>query len=84
MQLSVNGSHQIDYPTPSNVNLLLVAAMREDVVVVATGILKGVGQDRQTVEGTVLVNPFGKCDGGGRKPGRIDGHGAEGVAADVP
>ena len=43
MQLSVNGSHQIDYPAAANVRLLLVAAMVEDVVAIASGILERIG-----------------------------------------
>jgi hypothetical protein len=34
--------------------------MAQHVYVVATGVLKGVGQDRHAVEGTVLIDPRGK------------------------
>jgi hypothetical protein len=56
----------------------------EHVGVVAPGVLEGVGQDRQPVEGTVGVDAFGEGEDGGREPRRIDGHGPEGVPEDIP
>jgi hypothetical protein len=46
-------------------------------------LLQGVGQDRQLVEGPVVVDGLGEVEDGGRSPGRVEGHGAEGVAEDV-
>jgi hypothetical protein len=38
--------HKVHNPTSADMRLLRVAAVVEDVVVVAPGVLKGVGQDR--------------------------------------
>jgi hypothetical protein len=47
--------HQIDDPAPADVRPL-TAAVAEHVGVVAPGVLEGVGEDRQPVEGTVGVD----------------------------
>src|SRR4051812_43248989 len=63
--------------------LTRLTAVVEDVFVVATGVLKCIGEDRHPVKGTLLVDVFGKSDDGGSQPRRVDGDGAEGVAEDV-
>jgi hypothetical protein len=60
-----------------------VAAVGEDVRVVAAGVFEGIGQDRHAVEGTVVVDAASERDDGGREPGGIDGDGPEGIAEDV-
>ncbi len=61
----------------------LAAAVVQDVFVVATCILKGVGQDRHPVEGTLGVDAFGECGHVRSQPSGIDGHRAEGVTNDL-
>lgn len=51
---SLLAEHQIDDPAAANVNLLLVAAMVEDVDVVAPGVLERVFQDRRRAEPFLL------------------------------
>ena len=63
--------------------LARLSAVVQDVVVVATSVLKGVGKNQHSVKGTLLVNAFRKDANVGREPGRIDGNGTEGVAEDV-
>src|SRR5262245_32283404 len=54
------------------------AAVVEDVFVVASGILKGIGQDRHPVERLLLVNAASQCLHVRREPRKIDGDVAEG------
>src|SRR5262245_58630925 len=50
---------QIHHPAAADV-WTGAAAMGEDVGVLAAGVLKGVGEDRQAVKGTVVVSPPGE------------------------
>jgi hypothetical protein len=54
--------------------------MVQDVVVIASGVLKGVSQDWHSVKSTLLVNAFGKNANVGREPSGINGGGAERVS----
>ena len=56
----------------------------QDVVAVAPGILEGVGQDREAVEGAVLVAAFCESNDSSRPPGGVNRDGPEGIAEDVP
>jgi hypothetical protein len=48
--------HKIDDPTSTNVSDNHIAAVVQDVVVIAPGVLKGVGQDRESVKGPFIVD----------------------------
>ncbi|WP_157469202.1 hypothetical protein [Gemmata sp. SH-PL17] len=58
-------------------------AVIEDVIVITTGVLEGVGQDRHQVKGTILVNAFGKGANDRGKPRRFECDRTKGVAEDV-
>ncbi len=60
-----------------------LSAVAEDVLVVAPGILKGIGQNGHAVEGTLGVDSAGEGNDGGREPNWVKGDGAEGVAEDI-
>jgi hypothetical protein len=55
----------------------------QDVRVVATGILKSIGQNRHRREIARIVHLLGEGEDGGGEPGGIEADGAEGVAEDV-
>jgi hypothetical protein len=57
--------------------------MGQDVGVVASGFFKGVGQDGQTVEGTVIVNGLYLSDHNWGEPSRFDDDRTEWAAEDV-
>jgi hypothetical protein len=57
--------------------------MAQDFIIVAPGSLKGIGQGRHPVEGSVVVDRLRQFDHGGRQPGGVDGNGPERVAEDV-
>src|SRR5260370_1202871 len=59
------------------------SAMGKNIAVVAAGLFEGVGEDRQAVEGPVLVHGLGKSSDRGREPTRVESDGAEGVAENV-
>ena len=59
---------QIDDPAAADVDLLRVAAVVQDVVAVAPGVLERVGQDRHRREVPRLVHPAGDGHGRGRAP----------------
>ena len=56
----------------------LLAAVIQDFFIVATSVLKGICQDRHSVEGLLLVNASGQGEDGGGKPGGVEDYGAEG------
>lgn len=64
--------------------LARLPAVGEDVVVIATRVLKGIGEDWHPVKGTVFVDAGGERPNIGRKPRRFNGDRAEGIAEDVP
>jgi hypothetical protein len=39
-----------------------LSAVVQHILVLAPGVLKGIGKDRQAVKGTVGVDAFGECD----------------------
>ena len=57
-----------------------LAAVVQDVGIVAAGVFEGVGEDGQTVEGAFIVDRLREGRHGGGEPGGIDGHGTERVA----
>src|SRR5690349_5601475 len=72
----------IHHPAAARV-LATRPAMRQNIGVVAAGLLQRVGEDGQAAEGTVLVDaPGGAVDGRGA-PGRVEGDGAEEVAEEA-
>ncbi len=68
---SLSSRQQVNHPATPDMRPF-TSAVGQDVVVVATGVLKGIGQDRQPVKSTRLVNALGKCDDGRREPRGID------------
>ena len=61
----------------------LTAAVVQDVGVVASGVLKGISEDWEPVEGAVGVDTFGKGNHGRSEPRRIFGDTAERVSKDI-
>src|ERR1019366_3722730 len=59
------------------------SAMAQDFLVVASGLLQGVGQLRHPVEGSLIVVRAGQFNDGGRQPSGIDGDRSERVGEDV-
>src|SRR5262249_14442564 len=74
--------HQVHNPAAADV-WAGGAAVRQDILVVAAGVLEGIGKDRQGGEVPLIVNPPGEGGDFGGPPGRIGGNGAERVAEDV-
>jgi hypothetical protein len=54
-----------------------LATMIQDVAVGAAGVFKGIGEDRQAVEGSFLVDRLGQLGEGLGKPGGVEPHGSE-------
>ncbi|HEV3436887.1 MAG TPA: hypothetical protein VG122_05990 [Gemmata sp.] len=63
--------------------LARLSAVVQDVGIVATDILKGIGKDGHSVEGSLFVDASCKSNNGGSEPRVVDGDGAEGVAENV-
>jgi hypothetical protein len=55
----------------------------QDVVVVASGILKGIGKDGHYVKGTIFVDVASKSKDCGGEPGGVKGNGSERVAENL-
>ena len=81
--LSLPGEHTIDYPAPASMRPG-ATAMSKDIGCITTGILQGVGQDREAVEGAVLVAAFCESNDSSGPPGGVNRDGPEGIAEDVP
>ncbi|VTT99314.1 acetylornithine deacetylase : Acetylornithine deacetylase or succinyl-diaminopimelate desuccinylase OS=Singulisphaera acidiphila (strain ATCC BAA-1392 / DSM 18658 / VKM B-2454 / MOB10) GN=Sinac_6205 PE=4 SV=1: Peptidase_M20: M20_dimer [Gemmataceae bacterium] len=75
--------YQINHPAPADVNLLRIAAVRQDVGAVTPGILQRIGEDRHAVERPLVVDALRQRENRGRAPRRIERHGAERVPEDV-
>ncbi len=80
---------QVHHPTAPYM-LTRLAAVVQDVGVVAARFFKGVGKDGETGgvkrpgwQDAVLVGGMGKSNDGGRLPCRLQGGGVEGVAEDI-
>ena len=71
---------EVYYPATSNVRPV-GSAVAQDVVVVASGILQGVGEDRESVKGMVGVDAFGEAENSGGEPRGVNDDGAEGERA---
>ncbi len=56
--------------------------MAQKFLVVAAGSFQSIGQDRQTIEGSVMVARLGQFDHGLRQTGTIDGQRSEGTTQD--
>src|SRR5262249_19486325 len=70
---------QVHDPAAADV-LAALAAVGEDVGVGAAGVLEGVGQDRQVMEGPLVVDAAGDGRDGAvvpRQPGGVDSDGTE-------
>src|SRR5688572_16265034 len=75
--------YQIAHPTPADVNSRGVAAVVQNVLAVAPGILKRIGQYRHRAEVAGVVHLPGERHRGVGTPRRGEGNGAERVAEDV-
>jgi hypothetical protein len=75
--------HQIDDPTPANVNLLRVAAVVQHIGVVTPGVLERVREDGHGAEVSRFVHGAGKGNRGVRPPLRGEADRPEGIAEDV-
>ena len=62
--------------------LAWLSAVVQHFFVVATGILKGIGEDGHSVKGFIGVDASGKGKDGRCEPGAVEGDRAEGVADD--
>jgi hypothetical protein len=72
----------IDNPAAANMRPF-TATVVENVLIVAPGVLQGVGKDRQAVEGTVVVDGLGdpaNCAVVPGEPCRVSSEGPEWVA----
>src|SRR5205814_5840399 len=84
--LSNTPGQQIHDPAAPGVDRSLLAAVAEDVGVLAPGVFEGVGQNREAVEGPVGVDTSCDLDHDAlvpRHPRRVDSHWAEWVAEQV-
>jgi hypothetical protein len=50
----------------------------QDVFVVATSVLKSIGEDRHSIKGFLLVDAVGECKDSGSEPERVKRNSAEG------
>ncbi len=73
--------HQIDDPAPPHVRPR-AAAVAQDVLVVAPGVLQCIREDGHAIEGTVDVNRLREGDHGGRSPLGGERDWAERIAED--
>jgi hypothetical protein len=60
-----------------------LAAVVQEVFVVAPGVLESVGEDGHAVEGTLGVDAIGEGEDGWREPGGVEVDGAERVSEKV-
>ena len=74
--------YQIDDPAAADV-LRRHPAVEQDICVRAAGFFEGVREDRQAVEGAILVDRGGNGLDGRREPCGIGGDGSEGIAENV-
>ena len=74
---------EVHDPAPPDVNLIRVAAVREDLLVLAAGVLERVGEDGHRAEVPRLVHLTREQNRGLRAPIRGEGNGAKRVAEDV-
>src|SRR5262249_40917002 len=65
---SVLGEDEIDGPAAADVGELRVAAVAQDVRILAPGVFQRIRQDLQPVEGAISVNASGKRECRGRAP----------------
>src|ERR1051325_416176 len=73
---------QIKRPTPRHMRSRL-SAMAQDFMIVAPGIVQGIGQFRHSVEGSVIVHRLGQLYHRGRQHREIEGDRAKRVTKDV-
>src|SRR5262245_37065826 len=66
--------HQVHDPAAADVRLLRIAAVVEDLLVVAPGVLQGVGQNRHRGEVARVVDALRYRHDRGGEPRRIGGH----------
>jgi hypothetical protein len=63
----VFSEQQIHHPAATNVRPI-ASTVVQDVLILATGVLKCICQDRHTVESTILVDALCEGDDSGRSP----------------
>src|SRR5262245_47278682 len=74
---------QVEGPAAADVRTG-AAAVVEQVAAIAAGLFEGVGEDRQAVEGALLVYRTRQRPHVGSAPGRVERGRAERVAEDIP
>jgi hypothetical protein len=79
---SLLAQEQVHDPAPSHM-LARRAAVGQHVGVVTPSFVKGIGQLRHPVEGSVVLDRAGQSRHSGRQPSGIDSHRAEGVAENI-
>jgi len=57
--------------------------MVQNLITIATGVLKGVGKNGHSVKGTLGIDAGGKGDDSGSEPRWVESHGAKVIANDV-
>ncbi len=60
-----------------------LSAVEQHRIVIAASVLKCIGKDWKAVEGTFLVNAFGKCENVGREPRDVNGDGIEWISSKI-
>src|SRR4051794_15634189 len=83
--ISPKAEHQVQHPAPPDVPALAPAVF-EDLGIGTTGFFQGVAQDRQAVEGLLVVDRPGDLRDQAAvpgEPGRVDDLGSEGIAEDL-
>src|SRR4051812_29371463 len=79
---SLLAQKEVHDPTSTDM-LTRLTAVAKHVGVSASRIFEGVSQDREAVEGTVIVNSLGQDNRLGREPARAESNRAEGVGENI-
>ena len=79
---SLFAEHQIHNPAPADVRAF-TSAMRNDLLVLASGVHQSIGQDRHPLKRPVVVDRLGQADSVRGTPAGVEGDGAEWVAVDA-
>jgi hypothetical protein len=79
---SLFAQKEVYHPTPFHMDAPRSAVV-QDILAVAPSVLKGVGQDRHPVKGTVGVDASGKRKHGRREPRGVYGGGPERISEDT-
>src|SRR6266545_5147937 len=83
---SASPQDRVDHPAAEDMAFWL-AAVSQDVDVVAPSVFEGVGENRHTVEGTLVVAGLGDLDHAAVvpcQPGRLNDRRSKGIAEEFP